>query len=152
MRREESRPSRERPSPKEYYYIKYPDKARGLKVIKCTTPTCFGCCLHGEHVPEACYYCQAPVRVPSAGAGSQSSKASAPRHGAPGDSPKNEQQADTLYQELLDHKMSEQDALAFVKKRHGDNFTPKQPGEVDHELTASRLTKVPTISVTSRSK
>ena len=88
-------------------------------------------------MPEACYYCKAPFRVPSAGAGSQSDKAAAPRHGAPAASRKNEQQADTLYQELLEHKMSEQDTLAFVKKRHGDNFTPKQPGEVDHELTNS---------------
>ena len=101
--------SRERQSPTEYYYIKYPDKAKGLKVIKCVTPSCFGCCLQGDNIPEHCYYCNAPFRVPSGGGGSSKSDPVQPTRPAPRAKVTPTAVADdaqSLYEELIANNMA----------------------------------------------
>ena len=126
---------RPRRSPTEYYYIAHPDKARGLKVIKCATPNCFGCCLKGEKIPAECYYCHKPFRDSSAGSARGSGKP--------------EELADDIAgSRLFSHckamSMTTPDAVQLIKDKLHIVFKP--PEEVEsssnnHEKIAASITK-----------
>ena len=45
---------------KSYFYEQQSKKARGLRVVKCKTDGCYGCCLDGEKRPTSCNRCDEP--------------------------------------------------------------------------------------------
>ncbi len=43
-----------------YFFEDFPHLAKGYPVVKCKTPTCFGCCTFGDNPPCVCYECELP--------------------------------------------------------------------------------------------
>ena len=132
--------SRDRRVPTEYYYIKYPERARGLKVIKCVKPGCFGCCLLGENVPEKCHFCQTAFRVPTP-SGSEKDLERPKQKPPARPSPKS--RADLIYEDCLKKGMADADALEFMANTLKiADYKPKAARESDPKYATDMLAQL----------
>jgi hypothetical protein len=141
--------------PESYFYDDHPHRARGLKVIKCANPICFGCVLQGKNTTTTtCRYCQWVFRIPSSAPDDitppwkQDTKAPANKQpssrssslGRKDTSSPNEKyaSAETMHKQLVDEDgFTAEKATAFVLKHLGVQY-PKpdtvKPTALTHEL------------------
>ena len=140
--------------PESYFYDDHPHRARGLKVIKCANPICFGCVLQGKNTPTSCRYCQWDFRIPSPAPDDitppwkQDTKAPANKQpssrssslGRKDTASPNEKyaSAETMHKQLVDEDgFTAEKATAFVLKHLGVQY-PKpdtvKPTAITHEL------------------
>ena len=111
-----------------YYFDLFPDAAKGRPVVKCKTPTCFGCCLYGDSPPKTCNKCKKDFDFtrfrgrPAEEPANRSRDSSVNSAGSKSSNKANNNRGNVLYTELL--KTHEQDRALEITRNAFPNFKP----------------------------